>query len=97
MTKSKLLSKVKKLFNCDEVRILRPTYTIFVLVGNWKRSEGEWSKNGEPFDFDFLKEEIVGRGRTYAKCWKDCKLYKKLCNTKGFVPMSELIKQIMEN
>ena len=79
-----LIEKCRKIVECDTARISQPLKDgkMFFIIGfnrNTKDNEGQWLKNGEPFDFDYTEEHTVASGYTEKELIKDVKKYKRLC------------------
>lgn len=49
--------------DCDTARITSPGETNFLIIGWKRRSDGEWKTNNQPFDFDYIQEQIVASGK----------------------------------
>ena len=71
-----------RLFRCTRTRIIRAGDTLFLILGNKKRSEGEWFKSTpsglEPMNFDYIEEQVVASGLTLSALEKSAKAYKQL-------------------
>lgn len=67
-----------KMFGCDTARITTPAKTLFLILGWNRRSEGEWTRNGKPYDFDYLAEQVVASGKTEAELIASAEEYKRL-------------------
>lgn len=76
-----LLDRLKAMFACDEARITSPAGRHYLILG-WKRntrdSEGQWTRDGEPFDFDFLEEKVIASGNTEEELTASAEHYKAL-------------------
>ena len=44
-------------------------------------SGSQWFKNGESYDFDYVKENVIANGRNYEELWESIKEYKELLIT----------------
>jgi len=72
---------LRDLFDADHDRIIHPQDTMFAIVGwlqSTKDDEGQWTKNGEPVDFEYHSEHIVGSGETYQDLREAVRDYKRL-------------------
>jgi len=78
MTTAKLIKWACATFSCDTARITRPLGKMFLILGWNRRSEGQWTQNGEPFDFDYVKETVMASGRTLRGLMASAKEYKRL-------------------
>lgn len=84
---TQLISRAKRMFKCDTARITSPCGRHFLVIG-WKkntkteresgRDVGQWYRNGEPIDFDFVNEQVIANGRTLTSLWNSVKHYKRL-------------------
>ncbi len=80
-----------RMFNCDTARIVRTRGTYFLIIG-WKKNtkierengndQGQWYKNGEPYDFDYTEEITIASGTTIEKLVKSAKHYKRVTKMK---------------
>lgn len=72
-----------EMMGCDAARISRPRNRMFLVIGNKKRSEGEWLKRVgnwyEPFAFDYVEEKTVASGDTEDELIASARKYKRLC------------------
>lgn len=74
-----LADRFQAMFGCDEVRLLSPLgERVFLILGWRRRSEGEWHRNGEPVDFDYLEEMVVASGSTDEQLVASAERYKAL-------------------
>jgi len=79
--RDKLLVRFKRMFKCDSARIYDGGETLFLIIGrtrNTKDDEGQWMKDGEPVDWDYLAESTIASGRTEAELMESAKEYLKL-------------------
>lgn len=67
-----------QLFGCDTARITCPCKTLFLIIGHNRRSTGQWTRNGEPFEFDYIQEKVAASGKTEKDLMVSAKRYKKL-------------------
>lgn len=81
---NRFVKQMVRMFRCDEARITRPMDRMFLILG-WKRSTrkdaGQWLKNGKPFHFTYLREQVIASGRTYKALLESAKKYKQLEST----------------
>ena len=80
---SKNITKYKRMFGCDTARISKPlgSGNMYLIIGykrNTKDTAGQWYKNGEPIDFDFVEQKVVASGANEDELLEDAKRYKKL-------------------
>ncbi len=80
-----------RMFGCDTARIILAGGKFFLVIGKKQHSEGEWVRNGEPYEFDYIKEEVIARGRTNAELVESAKEYKRLCST----PMEQYLQEVI--
>ncbi len=70
-----------EMFDCDQFRIYRGTGKMFLILG-WKRNtkddDGQWCKDWEQLDYDYIKEEVVASGETEAELLESAREYKRL-------------------
>ena len=81
-TAEEILKECKKIIKCDTARISKPLGRMFLIIGfnrNTKDDEGQWTKNGKPFDFDYVDEKCVASGNTSEELIADAKEYQRLC------------------
>lgn len=81
-----LQERYKKIFQCDAVRVLQISGTYFLLIGfnrNTKDDSGQWLKNGEPFDFEYIKEKVIASGATYSSLHRSTLRYKAALDFEG--------------
>jgi hypothetical protein len=64
-------------FKCDNARIRKVGGTWFLCLGWNRRSEGQWFKNGEPFNFDYLEEKVVASGKTMKELIASAEKYRR--------------------
>ena len=79
--KDKLIPRFIKMFGCDTARITDPMGTKFLIIGwncNTRDDADQWTKNGEPINFDYIKEAVVASGKTYTQLIASAKEYKRL-------------------
>ena len=83
----RLVRRFVRMFKCDTARITSPCGTHYLILGWTKntktereagRDAGQWHRNGEPIDFDYMHEQVVARGKTVAELVASAKHYKKL-------------------
>jgi hypothetical protein len=75
------------MFKCDRARITSPCGTHYLILG-WNKNTktereagrdcGQWHRNGEPIDFDYVHEQVVANGKTEEDLVSSAKHYKKL-------------------
>lgn len=83
----KLAKRFVRMFKCDTARITKPCDHWFLVIG-WNRntkkdreegrSSGQWVRNGEPIDFDYVHEEVIANGANEKELIASAKHYKKL-------------------
>ena len=76
-----IIRRSVKLFGCDTARISFPVKTYFLIIGhnrNTKDDHGQWTRNGEPLNFDYVAEKDIASGKTLGKLWESVKHYKRL-------------------
>ena len=81
MKKTTLIKRTINLLSCDTARISSPCRKHFMIIGynrNTKDDEGQWIKNGKPFDFNYIHEITIASGKTLKELWKNVKYYNKL-------------------
>lgn len=71
------------MFKCDTARITSRCDTHFLVLGWNERTEGEWhDQDGNPKNFDYVREEVVASGKTVKELIASAKHYKKLLGMK---------------
>lgn len=76
-----LRDKFREMFDCDEVRISRPLGRMFLILGSRRSTsedEGQWYRNGEPVDWDYLAEKVVASGDTEEELIASAEEYKRV-------------------
>lgn len=71
----------RRMFKCDAARFVRTPDRTFLLIGtnrSTKDDAAKWFKNGEPFDFDYVAEEVIASGVNAAELYESAKEYKRL-------------------
>lgn len=80
----KLLKRYFKiLFKCDNIRFTAPlNKRIFLIIGskrNTKKDSGVWiDQNGNPQNWDYLRETTIASGETIGELINNAKTYKSL-------------------
>jgi len=80
---TKTLDGYKKMFRCDEARIIRFETKMFLVLG-WSRSTrddgaAQWhNQDGEPIHFKYFAEEVVASGATERELLASAKEYKRI-------------------
>jgi hypothetical protein len=86
----KLENVFVQMFGCDAARITNPLgVQMFLIIGhlrNTKQDEGQWIRNGEPFDFDYLQEQVIASGTTIKELFKSARAYKRMLRMEGERP-----------
>lgn len=87
----KLIRRFVQMFGCDQARITSPNGHHFLILG-WNRNTqteresgrgiGQWFKDGQPVDFDFVHELAVASGGTIKELMASAKHYKQLDDMK---------------
>lgn len=76
-----LIDKFVEMFGCDAARIITPCGRPFLIIGfnrNTRQDTGQWTRNGEPIEFDYLQETVIASGDTEAELIESAKKYKRL-------------------
>jgi hypothetical protein len=84
MRTKEFIAEIKKMFGCDSVRISRPLGRMFLIIGfnkNTADNEGQWYRNGEPIDFEYLEEQVIANGVCLDELLANAQHYKKLLDT----------------
>ena len=79
----RMVRRAVELFGCDTARISSPCGHHYLILGwNWntktERECGQWHRNGEPINFDYVHEQVIANGATLNELWKSAKHYKRL-------------------
>lgn len=88
-----IVRRCRKIIKCDTARISKPLDKMFFIIGfnrNTKDDEGQWIKNGKPFDFNYVTESVVASGNTEDELIASCKEYKRLSE----MTMEEYLKKL---
>lgn len=83
MKDKELIEECRKHVECDTARICKLSTTMFLIVGfnrNTKQDEGEWIRNGEKVDFDYVNETTIASGTTPEELIENTKYYSSLKN-----------------
>lgn len=79
-----------EMFGCDAARIINPLgVQMFLIIGhsrNTKQDEGQWIRNGEPFDFDYLQEQVIASGTNVKELFKSARAYKRMLQKESVNP-----------
>lgn len=71
-----------EMLECDTARILQPLNDKMFLIIGWNRNtkdlQGTWFKNGVPIEFDYIEEQVIASGDTYAALLAAAMEYKRL-------------------
>lgn len=96
MTEIELIKECISIIGCDTARISKPLNRLFLIIGynrNTKDDTGQWIKNGEPYNFDYVIESVIASGDTYDEIIAGAKEYKRLCGISWEQYFNELIEQ----
>lgn len=77
-----LIAKCREIVKCDTARISKPGDRMFCIIGftrNTKDDPGQFIKNGERFDFDYVQEKVIASGHTDDELIENVKEYQRLC------------------
>jgi len=98
-----LLSRFKEMFGCDQVRISAPFGMLFLILGwkeNTKRDRqknpdtGQWvDGEGNPIDFDYVREETVASGKNEEELIASAERYKRVIGMTMEEYLGEEMKQ----
>ena len=82
-----------RMFNCDAARIVNPLgVQMFLIIGHKRSTKddtGQWYRNGAPYDFEYLKEQVIASGRTVKELWESARTYKRLQRFGSMVDLLE--------
>lgn len=74
-----------RMFGCDSARVVNfPGDRMFLILGHKRHTKddaGQWFKNDEPFDFEYLEEKVIANGRTESELIQSARTYKRLLET----------------
>jgi len=71
-----------RMFKCDTARIVHVGNRMFLLIGHRRSTKddpGQWERNGEPWDFEYVAEKVIASGGNEAELLASAKEYKRLC------------------
>lgn len=74
-------SRFVRMFQCDTARIIQSGRRMFLIIGHRRSTKddaGQWERNGEPYDFEYVAEQVVASGDTEAELLASAKEYKRL-------------------
>ncbi len=77
-----LVRRCREIIDCDTARISTPCGKMFLVIGfkrNTKDDDGQWFKDGERCDFDYIAEKTVASGDTEEELLASVREYKRLC------------------
>ncbi len=70
-----------RMFKCDTARISKVGNRMFLLIGHRRSTKddtGQWERNGEPYDFEYVAEKVIASGDNEAELLASAKEYKRL-------------------
>jgi hypothetical protein len=85
--------RCREIIDCDTARISTPAGKMFLVIGfnrNTKDDKGQWMKDGEPYDFDYVAEQTVASGETEDELLASALEYKRLCG----MTMEEYLREL---
>jgi hypothetical protein len=89
-TRRELTNVFVEMFGCDAARITNPLgVQMFLIIGHkrhTKQDEGQWHRNGEPIDFEYLQEQVIASGTTAKELYKSARAYKRMLEREGVTP-----------
>lgn len=79
----KLAQECKQYITCDTARISKPLENgkMFLIIGfnrNTKEDDGQWYKNNDKIDFDYIQESCIASGYTKQELIDSTKEYARL-------------------
>lgn len=77
----KLIEQCRELIECDTARISKLNNTLFLIIGfnkHTKDDSGQWYKNDEPLDFEYVEEKVVASGETEEELLDSAKEYARV-------------------
>ena len=77
-----IIEKCREIIKCDTARISQPCGRMFFIIGfnrNTKDDEGQWVKNGMPYDFEYVQETVIASGETESELIASVAEYNRLC------------------
>ena len=89
----RLVRRCREIIDCDTARISTPAGKMFLVIGfnrNTKDDEGQWIKDGAPYDFDYVAEQTVASGETEEELLASAREYKRLCG----MTMEEYLREL---
>jgi len=93
----KLIRWCKQAFRCDSVRISKTVNNLYLVLGFNRNTKDDiqwqWTKNGEPYDFNYTEEKIITFGKTVQELSESCKEYHRVCN----LTWEEYFNELVEN
>ena len=78
----RFVAQCRGIIECDTARISKPCNRMFLIIGfnrNTKDDEWPWYRNGEQYDFDYVREQVVASGDTEEELLRSTREYKRLC------------------
>lgn len=76
-----IVNRFCEMFDCDAARVSRPCGRSYLILGtrrNTRESGGQWYKDGDAIDFDYLDERVVASGETEEELIVSAEEYKRL-------------------
>ncbi|KKN21876.1 hypothetical protein LCGC14_0921050 [marine sediment metagenome] len=70
-----------RMFKCDTARITQPGKRMFLVIGHRRSTKddpGQWERNGESYDFEYIAEQVIASGDNEAELLASAKEYKRL-------------------
>ena len=78
-----IIKKARVIIEFDVARISKTMGRMSLIIGfkkNTKNDVGQWIKNGEPINFDYVDEKIIASGDTEEELIESVREYKRPCN-----------------
>lgn len=88
-----LIKKCREVVKCDTARISKPLDRMFFIIGfnrNAKDDPWQYIKNGEPYDFKYVQENVIASGNSDIELLENVKEYQRLCGITWEQYFSEL-------
>jgi hypothetical protein len=89
-----LIKECREIVECDSARITDPCGKLFLIIGfnaNTADDPGEILRNGEPFDYDYLKERVIASGNNERELLESVREYARISK----LTMEEYISELL--
>lgn len=93
LQQARIIKTAIRMFRCDTARISSFPDRSFLIIGHKMDTRndrtGQWYRNGEPYDFEYVDETVIASGKTAKELLASMKEYKRLSG----MTMTDYIKE----